>query len=235
MRRKGGAGRLSKVLCFFVSNHATRGVVRTILCIGGVVTMSLALIACAPRSEVSPQRRRMAVQLVDRGTLLLREKRFTEAQAAFEAAYELAPLPAALDGQGCSAFHRGDLIGAEQLFRQAYSMDVNYDEALANLGLVLALQGRGEEASAVYRSYLARRPDAAHVRNNLIVLEYERGEATMRVVSELRKASLLTNHGVIAENLRTLEGSSDPLRRIKSGENVSKNGKHVLTKTNTVR
>jgi Flp pilus assembly protein TadD len=177
----------------------------------------------------------MALQLVDRGTLLLREKRFTEAEAAFQAAYELAPLPAALDGQGCSAFHRGDLIGAEQLFRQAYSMDVKYDEALANLGLVLALQGRTEEASATYRSYLARRPEAAHVRNNLIVLEYERGEATMTVVSELRKASLLTNHGVIADNLQTLDRLSEPPGGDESGEILSKNGKQVQTKIKTVR
>lgn len=225
MRRRAWVVQLSQGLCFFASKYATRAGVRTILSLCGFVTVSLALIGCVPRSEVSPERRRMALQLVDRGTLLLREKRFTEAEAAFQAAYELAPLPSALDGQGCSAFHRGDLIGAEQLFRRAYSMDVNYDEALANLGLVLALQGRTEEASATYRSYLARRPEAAHVRNNLIVLEYERGEATMTVVSELRKASLLTNHGVIADNLRALDRLSEPLGSNESGEVLSKNVK----------
>lgn len=191
---------------FFSSWRATYAGMRANIFIAVLVLGALAVQGCTPRSQVSPERRRMALQLVDRGTLLMREQRFQEAEAAFQTAYELAPLAAALDGQGCSAFHAGDLIGAERLFRQAYSMDVNYDEALANLGLVLALQGRTEEASEAYRRYLVRRPEAAHVRNNLMVLEYERGEATMKVVSELRKASLLTNHGVIADNLRTLEG-----------------------------
>lgn len=219
----------------FFAHHATR----TVLCsITSVVGFGLAcglLTGCVPRAGISPERRRMALELVDRGTLLLRERRFNDAEAAFQAAYEVAPVPAAVDGQGCSAFHRGDLIGAERFFRQAYGMDMNYDEALANLGLVLALQGRTEEASLVYRRYLARRPDAAHVRNNLTVLEYERGEATMRVESELRKASMLTNYGVIADNLRTTQGLAGAARGDPKDKGGGKNSRQIRTKTKTVR
>lgn len=219
----------------FSAHDATRTVLCSITSLAGLVLACGTLAGCVPRPGISPERRRMALELVDRGTLLLRERRFKDAEAAFQAAYELAPIPAAVDGQGCSAFHRGDLIGAERFFRQAYGMDMNYDEALANLGLVLAVQGRKGEASEVYRSYLVRRPDAAHVRNNLTVLEYERGEATMRVESELRKASMLTHYGVIADNLRTTQGLVGAARGDPEEAGVGKNRKQTSTKTKSVR
>jgi Flp pilus assembly protein TadD len=208
---------------FFLSFQAT---LRRLCPIVSIVLLYavwlVGLTGCVSHQGVSEEMQRHALELVDRGTLLLRERRFGDAQAAFETAYELAGLPAAVDGQGCTAFHQGDLIGAERLFRQAFSMDGNYGEALANLGLVLAVQGRKDEAAAAYRSYLVQRPEAAHVRNNLMILEYERGEATMRVESELRKAAMLTNYGVIADNLGAMRNALSRSRATRSQEEVGR-------------
>jgi Flp pilus assembly protein TadD len=194
-----------------VKLHTTfaRGSSITLVVFVALLYMSLASAGCTVQRGVSERRYHQALALVDRGTVLLRERNFSEAAAAFEAAQDLAPLAAAFDGLGCAKLHQGDLLGAEQLFRQAYSMDGTYDDALANLGLALDLQGKKEAAADVYRTYLTRVPEAAHVRNNLFVLEYEERGARMVSATELRKAAMFSQHGVIVDNLRIVERSSE--------------------------
>ena len=189
--------------------HATfgRSVSITLVVFVWALYMGLALGGCGVQRGVPEGRYNQALALVDRGTVLLRERNFSEAAAAFEAAREVAPVAAAVDGLGCAMLHQGDLFGAEQLFRQAYSMDGTYDDALANLGLALDLQGKKEAAADIYRTYLARTPEAAHVRNNLFVLEYEERGTRIGSATELRKASMFSQHGVIVDNLRVVERS----------------------------
>ncbi len=170
-----------------------------------VVTLITSLSGCSAARGVSQRRYQQALSLVDQGTTLLRQQRFDEAAAAFAAAVDVAPLAAAVDGLGCAMLYQGDLLRAEQLFREAYSMDHTYHDALANIGLVLDLQGKKQAAVDTYRSYLAIVPEAAHARNNLFVLEYEAQPDRMGGVIELRKAAMFSEHGVIVDNLRVIE------------------------------
>ncbi|NDD63618.1 MAG: hypothetical protein EBZ36_06525, partial [Acidobacteria bacterium] len=66
----------------------------------------------------------------------MREGRLAEANRFYELAAELAPLASAVDGLGCVALLDERYEEAEGLFREAYGMDGEYDEALLNLGLL---------------------------------------------------------------------------------------------------
>jgi Flp pilus assembly protein TadD len=142
--------------------------------------------------------------LVDIGTEFLRRRDLQEARKSFELASDLAPVAAAVDGRGCVALLEGRYMDAEELFREAYNMDRDYDEALANLGLVKELQGEGEEARGIYLEFLENNPDSARVRNNLAALEYDRGTGTMVTVEALEKAITLSDQAVIRDNLAVL-------------------------------
>jgi len=144
------------------------------------------------------------MQLVDDGTSLLRQRQFLEAHAAFSAASDLAPIPAALDGQGCVALLEGDFERAEGLFQAALDLDGSYSEALANLALLKDLSGDNEKALEMYNQYLTGAPESGAVRNNKAALEYERGGGTISAAREMAKAGLLSDREVIQSNIRTL-------------------------------
>jgi tetratricopeptide (TPR) repeat protein len=147
---------------------------------------------------------RKADALVNVGTGFLRERRLREAQKAYELAFELAPVAAAVDGLGCVALLEGLYEVAEGYFVEAYEMDRSYDEALVNLGLVKELKGEAAEAKAIYLAYLEKHPSSGRVRNNLAALEYDEGRRTIETVASLEKAIVLSNQGVIRDNLEML-------------------------------
>lgn len=162
------------------------------------------LVGCAPRPRVPEDRFQRAQDLVDIGTEFLRRRELREARKSFELASDLAPVAAAVDGRGCVALLEGRYMDAEELFREAYNMDRDYDEALANLGLVKELQGEVDEARSMYLEFLDNHPDSARVRNNLAALEYDRGTGTMVTVEALEKAITLSDQAVIRDNLAVL-------------------------------
>jgi len=162
------------------------------------------LVGCFIPRSVPESDARKADALVDVGTRFLRERRLSEAKKAYELAFELAPVAAALDGLGCVALHEGLYEVAEGYFVEAYEMDRSYDEALGNLGLVKELQGEPAEAKAIYLAYLEKHPSSGRVRNNLAALEYDEGRRTIETVASLEKAIVLSNQGVIRGNLEVL-------------------------------
>jgi tetratricopeptide (TPR) repeat protein len=157
--------------------------------------------------SIPPERYQRAVALVDTGTSLLRERRFPEALAAFSAASDLAPLPAALDGQGCVALLEGDFGRADKLFKGALALDESYPEALGHVALLRDLEGRTQEALVLYNQYLMKRPESGAVRNNRAALEYERGGRTIDTAQEFEKAALFSNLGVVKDNLRVVRST----------------------------
>jgi Flp pilus assembly protein TadD len=175
---------------------------------GVVVMASLLLLAgCALKSPIPEARHQQALELVDQGTLLLRDRRLDEAEASFSLAYDVAPLAAALDGQGCVAFLRGEWDRAEHFFREAYMADEEYDKAAANLALVLDAQGKPEQAREWYKWYLARHPEDAAVRNNMAALEIDEGSDKNLILQELLRAAAISRHDIIMDNITRLGNS----------------------------
>jgi Flp pilus assembly protein TadD len=162
------------------------------------------LSGCSLQPRVSDERYYQALQLVDRGTNKIREGKLQEANTAFSMAEELAPLAAAVDGQGCVALLSGDFDRAERFFKRAYDMDGTYDQALANLALLNDIQGQRDEAKRLYDKAIESLPESVAARNNRAALEYDRGERKMEVVHELEKAGLIADHHVVRENLGRL-------------------------------
>ena len=87
--------------------------------------------------------------------------------------------------------HRGDLAGAESHFLAALSIYPRYDEALGNLGLVRAKQGRLAEGIDYTRQALAISPEKAAIRIGLADLlceanEFEQAKLELLKVVEAR-------------------------------------------------
>ena len=167
----------------------------------------LVLSGCVHRPALPEGRFLKAHSLVDDGTHLLRRREFPEARKAFELASELAPVAAAVDGQGCVALFEGRYADAERLFREAYTMDRHYDEALVHLGFLQELQGYPEEARVMYQEYLRNYPDSPAGRNHLAALEYDQGKGKMSTIEALEKAITLSDQAVIRDNLAVLNGN----------------------------
>lgn len=162
------------------------------------------LSGCVQRALLPEERFLRAERFIDAGTRFLRQRDLQGARRYFELAAELAPVAAAVDGQGCVALYEGRFEDAERLFKEAYMMDGRYDEALVHLGFTRELQGYSEDAQGMYLEYLVNYPDSAGVRNNLAALEYDQGTGTMRAVEALEKAITLSDQAVIRENLAIL-------------------------------
>lgn len=174
---------------------------RRLVAIGVCITQ---MAGCGTMGGIPERDFQASRQLVDVGTMFLRERRLDEARIAFELASELAPMAAAVDGLGCVALLEGRYDSAEGYFTEAYQMDRSYDEALLNLGLLKDLQGYSDEARSIYLDYLDKNPWSGGVRNNLAALEYDRGRRRMDTVTALEKAIVLSGQGVIRDNLAVL-------------------------------
>ena len=180
-----------------------------------------ALSGCWLPVGVPAERVERAQQLVDEGTEALRERQFGAAQVKFSLAYDLAPLAAALDGQGCVALLRGEYQRAEELFKEALESDGSYRRALANLALLYDVTGRSSEAMGLYDRFLEQHPDEASVRNNRAALAYDLSADGEWVGDELSKASLLVDDGVVVGNLQVV-GRIAEERHDKKGDQGTK-------------
>lgn len=169
------------------------------------IIVVVAVTGCAIVRPVSQEQFRRATTLVDVGVMHLREMRLVEADAAFEQAFDIAPVAAALDGMGCVALLNGEFDKAERMFVQAYELDADYDQSMANLALLRDIQGRKEEASQLYHEYLSRYPEAARVRNNAALLDFDMDERPEVVVNELRKAATIEDSAIVRENLEKVK------------------------------
>ncbi len=165
-----------------------------------VLVVQIWLAGCFRPDRVPEQRYQRALSLVDEGTSLLRQRKLREADVVFSMAAELAPLAAAVDGQGCVALIEGQLGRAEELFERAYAMDDAYDEALINLAVLKDIQGKSREALELYGRFLEIHPDSGVARNNKAALEYDLGARRILVAQELEKAARLSEHGIIKDN-----------------------------------
>lgn len=163
---------------------------------------------CFPlREPFRPERYQQAMELVDKGTLLLRAERFQEAKAAFTVASEISPLPQAFDGIGCAALGLGELEEAERYFWEAFRRDPNYWYALGNLALLYRRAGENETATALLIEVVSNMPDDFQVRNNFGVQLAEQSERG-RALEELRKARALLDHPLVRRNKEILSALS---------------------------
>jgi Flp pilus assembly protein TadD len=165
----------------------------------------LSISGCFLGSQVSEERYLQAVKLVDQGAAHLRMGKLEEAFKSFSLAEEFAPLAAAVDGQGCVALLKGNFLQAESLFVRAYEMDSSYDEALANLALLMDVSGRKVKAKELYNQSVIAIPTHVAARNNRAALEYDQGGGRMGILAELEKAGLVAEHHVISENVKRLK------------------------------
>ena len=150
-----------------------------------------------------------AHRLIDQGAALLNLGEAERAASSFKVSYELAPSAAALDGLGCAAFISGDLGLAEVYFVQAYQMDRDYHNSLANLAMLYEMQGRLSEADRLHKYAIESNPTNFRARNNFGVFlsEYKSGSEGLKplVKGELLKAEALADDPLIIDNIEKLE------------------------------
>ena len=172
----------------------------------GVVSLTILITGCTPMVDtaVDPILYEKSLNLVDQGVQLMRLNDLKNAQSSFDVALELAPVAAAVDGLGCVAFLKGDLITAEKQFLKAYDMDSTYDEALGNLAMVYEAQGKLVEARKMYTKAIKANPDNYRFRNNYSIFLAQYGGTRKHVDDELRKAGALQEDPIIKQNMKRL-------------------------------
>ena len=164
------------------------------------------LFGCAEMPQVVPgaETIRGAQVLIDQGTLHLRSGELDRAGSEFRLAWDMAQLPAALDGLGAVMFRQGDYAAAEKLFLQAAQLDESYPEALANLALLYETLGMKAKAGHYFQLALERGPANARARNNYAayIVDNESGVISReKAKSELYKAEAMMQHPIISANI----------------------------------
>ena len=86
----------------------------------------------------------------------------------FARSAELGNSPKAHFNAGWVAEILGNNDAAMQHYKAAYDGDATYEAAMFSYARVLAAQGMGTEAEALYRTYLEANPDNLEVRNDLV-------------------------------------------------------------------
>ena len=144
------------------------------------------------------------MDLVDRGTLMLRAGKLEEARGAFAAASEIASVAAAVDGLGCVAFKQGNFELAEKYFVQAYEMDKHYNTSLGNLAVLYEINGLSNKAYQLFQMALSSEPENYRTRNNFAVYLFDKNDKGNAKL-ELYKSLALAKHPVVTGNLIKLE------------------------------
>ncbi len=140
-------------------------------------------LACKVLSEGAAEAPQVWLELAQ---LLDRIGRWDEAEQYYEQAAGAEPSQAkALHGLGKLAQKRGDLQTSRELLEQAIGLEPENLAAYSNLGHVLALQGKFDDAEAVYNNALVcalrsqnRKIAVASVQADLGELAYRRGDLT---------------------------------------------------------
>jgi tetratricopeptide (TPR) repeat protein len=83
-----------------------------------------------------------------------------------------------------ACYRRGDVEVAKAALQQALRVDPGHDVAAGNLGALMRISGESEQSEALLRATLARAPQSAGVRLNLVadLLERERGAEALAVL-----------------------------------------------------
>lgn len=166
---------------------------------------SMSINACIVTKPQRPlDAEQTGLELIDQGTLWLRAAELDRAEGAFEAAWEVSKLAAALDGLGCVAFRRGDARRAEELFIKAYQVDHRYSVSLANLALLYKRNGLTHAAQRLYVEAIARNPRNFKARNNFGVLLSDIQELPQAGRLQLLRAAALKRDALIENNLRSI-------------------------------
>jgi Flp pilus assembly protein TadD len=84
----------------------------------------------------------------------------------------------ALDALGNLSAERGDLQGAEKLFRRVLELDSRDLTALSNLGIIQAKQGKLDDAVAMLRDAFRRNQDVPGLAMNLARVECMAGQGS---------------------------------------------------------
>ena len=99
--------------------------------------------------------------------------------------------------RGIALWRGGDPRGAEQVFRDVLKRNPGYAAAASNLGMVLAAQGRLDEALHALRRAVETHPAHAGARVNLALL-LQQGGQTPEAVEHLREAQRLAPEDALA-------------------------------------
>ena len=177
-----------------------------------VITLLInSLIACSIVRESDVNAEHQAKELIDLGVLALQENDLDRAEAAFDLASEIAPIPEALDGLGCVALKRGQVRLAEYFFISAYEYDSNYTTALANLAFLYDTNGLHSDAENLYKTTLLTDPRNFKARNNYAALlaDYNDKKDVELSKKQLLKAEALAAHPVIVNNLKKLGAQTE--------------------------
>lgn len=165
----------------------------------------LACVGCAPVKVKAPSADpSLSSKLIDQGVAAMRLNKLEDAEASFQAAYEIHNTPAAVDGLGCVALRRKDYQKAIEYFKVAYDMDAKYTRALGNLALAYELSGDRESAEATYKRAIYENPADYRARGNFggLLLDLGSEKDLERAHAELVKAYAIVPHPVIKQNLK---------------------------------
>ncbi len=162
--------------------------------------------AIIPEKPITPGARFEAQEYVEKGAVLLQLEDLDGAKAAFEIAYDIAPIAAAVDGIGCVAFLKDEKNEARKLFLEAIRINPEYAESYGNLALLYESQGKLRQALSTYREAIEKNPKNYKIRNNFatFIAEYNI-EGKDKALYELKKAESIASHAFISENIKILE------------------------------
>lgn len=169
------------------------------------IILVLILSGCSvQKPTASSETRFEASKLIDKAVVQMREGDLDAAEATYQVAYDMAQIPAALDGLGSVAFIKGHFQTAEQYFWQAYNSPVEeYPNALGNLALLYEKVGEIEHAQKIYQVAVEQDPANFKIRSNYaaFLAEYiEKSGIQPRAKFEILKAEAIQNHPVIDYN-----------------------------------
>lgn len=168
------------------------------------VAATVTNLGCAVHTPPPLEHRHKGMELIDQGVIHLRAGMLDEAQASFEAAYEIGELPEALDGLGAVAMLQGSPEIAIPLFEAAYSYG-DYPSALGNLALAHETMGNLVVANQLYSRAIEEDPTNFRARGNFSVFIYDYLDEREKAKSELLKAKAIEATPLLVHNQRVLE------------------------------
>lgn len=176
----------------------------------GILLVFVSLAGCAVQQPPPLEHRHKGMELIDQGVIHLRSGQLEEAQASFEAAYEIGKLPEALDGLGAVAMLKGSPEVAIELFEAAYN-EGEYPFALGNLALAHEMLGNLVLANQLYNRAIEEDPTNFRARGNFSVFITDYLDEREKAKSELLKAKAIEATPLLVHNQEVLENMKEKL------------------------
>jgi len=123
--------------------------------------------------------------------------------AGFGSAFGAAPNPAQTLSQALNLHQRGDLTGAERLYRQVLRARAEDPNALNMLGVVKIQQGLAQEAVNLITKAVQAQPEFAEAHNNLGLALRKLGQLEQAVQSHERAIQIKPAYAEALNNLAT--------------------------------